>query len=276
MIKLNNEIFIRFHFHRFENEKKSFFFFHLNTNSFLSQIGTGQLDLDPTFICQTMIDAALEQLTQYQLDVFFVIYQSNECFQVKQRSFSQRCHSTFLHRFFGCFWKVWPIDQKFNEKQRKRFVPSRKCVQVRQDFLFFSFSSSNNRWDFVNIGFRKTSLYNIGWEISNRWSASKINQRVGKSLRRTKIRFEFDRSTIFNWRSLFLKETNLRFQSILFRSTNWSQNVWNTSWILTLIWSKNNSDWKAIRNPLNNVFFIWRILPKFINMIFSLINNQSF
>lgn len=52
--------------------------------SLVVQIGTGQLDLDPTFVCQTMIDAAMSKLFNAQLDVFFVIYQSNDCFQVRQ------------------------------------------------------------------------------------------------------------------------------------------------------------------------------------------------
>jgi len=54
---------------------------HFHSISF-PPIGTGQLNLDPTFVCQTMIDATLEKLSQNQLDVFFVIYQSNECFQI--------------------------------------------------------------------------------------------------------------------------------------------------------------------------------------------------
>jgi hypothetical protein len=53
------------------------------------KIGTGQLGLDPFFVCEAMIGAASECLHQYKLDVSFVIYSStgmaeeDECYQVR-------------------------------------------------------------------------------------------------------------------------------------------------------------------------------------------------
>ena len=54
----------------------------------LKKIGTGQLGLDPAFVCEAMISAASERLHQYKMNVLFVIYQSSrvnnddECYQV--------------------------------------------------------------------------------------------------------------------------------------------------------------------------------------------------
>jgi hypothetical protein len=54
----------------------------------LKKIGTGQLGLDPFFVCEAMISAASERLHRYKIDVLFVIYSSNriddedECYQV--------------------------------------------------------------------------------------------------------------------------------------------------------------------------------------------------
>jgi len=54
----------------------------------LKKIGSGQLGLDPFFVCETMISAASERLHQFKMDVFFVIYSSteindeDECYQV--------------------------------------------------------------------------------------------------------------------------------------------------------------------------------------------------
>ncbi|CAF0967945.1 unnamed protein product [Rotaria sordida] len=56
-------------------------------------IGTGQLGLDPAFVCEAMINAASDCLHQYKIDVIFVIYPStqinnnhqnddDECYQV--------------------------------------------------------------------------------------------------------------------------------------------------------------------------------------------------
>ncbi|CAF3313561.1 unnamed protein product [Rotaria socialis] len=55
-------------------------------------IGTGQLGLDPAFVCEAMISAASERLHQYKMDVLFVIYSStglnshhdndDECYQI--------------------------------------------------------------------------------------------------------------------------------------------------------------------------------------------------
>jgi hypothetical protein len=54
----------------------------------LKKIGSGQLGLDPFFVCETMISAASERLHQFKIDVLFVIYSSteindeDECYQV--------------------------------------------------------------------------------------------------------------------------------------------------------------------------------------------------
>jgi len=54
----------------------------------LKKIGSGQLGLDPFFVCETMISAASERLHQFKMDVLFVIYSSteiddeDECYQV--------------------------------------------------------------------------------------------------------------------------------------------------------------------------------------------------
>ena len=52
------------------------------------KVGTGQLGLDPSLVCEAMISAAIERLHQSQIHVTFVIYPStgipneDECYQV--------------------------------------------------------------------------------------------------------------------------------------------------------------------------------------------------
>lgn len=53
----------------------------------IQKVGTGQLGLDPGFVCESMISSAREYLNQHKIDVKFVIYPINdsdedECYQV--------------------------------------------------------------------------------------------------------------------------------------------------------------------------------------------------
>lgn len=59
------------------------------------KIGTGQLGLDPSLVCEAMISAAVERLHRLKMHVVFVIYPStgipneDECYQVFISVFSK-------------------------------------------------------------------------------------------------------------------------------------------------------------------------------------------
>ncbi|CAF1221473.1 unnamed protein product [Adineta ricciae] len=60
-------------------------------------IGTGELNLDPLFVCEALIGAASERLHQYQMNVIFVVYPKSDrieedgCYQIFRQYLNSLC-----------------------------------------------------------------------------------------------------------------------------------------------------------------------------------------